>query len=170
MSTSDGNDNGNDADDMNAGRALVRALLGSALATFFGWLFCVLGFSFAGLILQPVADPLSAFVVVLIIFGMGGIISFGPTTFFIGVPLWLVFDRLTKRPQLSGAIAGGAVGTVMAFFIPPVSYVLPFAGALSGFLAVRYTNKLVPRRPRRAPPGDPKTPALPRSVNGRSDP
>lgn len=82
---------------------------------------------------------------VALIWGTFGGLFVGPMALGIGVPLWLLADGSGVARPRNGAIAGFFAGLVLALIVPWVSVVLPFAGALAGYLAVRWTNRLLPK-------------------------
>lgn len=126
-------------------RRLGRCALGVGIAVVAGWILSVLLVFLVGVWETLVADATGSAWSAAIIFGFVGGILVAPAAFLMGVPIWLVADRHGLTRAASGAVAGAVVGVIVSLAAPFLIVILPFVGALSGFLAVRYTNRILPK-------------------------
>ncbi|MEM0907236.1 MAG: hypothetical protein AAGJ94_07725 [Pseudomonadota bacterium] len=131
-------------------RSLLRSLLGTVIATVAGWLCCVLLaaiVSVAAIVFGGQHGQPFNFVVIV---GMFGAILGVPVALPIGVPVWFVAEQAGYLSIRTGVLFGALVGLVIGLLMPFLIFLLPPIGALSGFLAVRYTNHWLPPTARRA--------------------
>ncbi|MEM8663581.1 MAG: hypothetical protein AAGF49_05600 [Pseudomonadota bacterium] len=132
---------------MTWGRAFARGAVGVILAAGLGWLIVVVGATIGATAVvaftEESGQPLNFTIMVGAFAAVVGV----PLALIIGVPVWLLTDRRYLNTWRSGAVAGTLTALMVAIPIPPLAYVLPFAGALAGGLAVHLTNRLVPKVP-----------------------